>query len=306
MNLKKYKKFAWKLTLGATAIACFLSGELKNKTESKIPILFPVLDELQFPVKREDIIMPISEIIPLYTDCDQKTYNNRILEYAKTPEERIRGVEKRRNLEKLLTRYFKEQTNIAFLKMRYINLDSQFSDPLGGRGWFNNSFNYLRLRGINWIEEHEAIDIFVKIDSPIYAPVSSVVIASADDWNGSWKRGKGLEYLKGGLGKLSGNGILLFNPSDTSYYFMLHMNEVYAMAGDIVSRGDLIGTVGRTGNAISPYSKTHLHIAYKKPGIECGIEGVLVAQNLFPTLSYARDFLYSQKKNERIVEDNQF
>jgi len=66
------------------------------------------------------------------------------------------------------------------------------------------------------------------------------------------------------------------------------MNKVFVEAGDILYGGQLIGTVGRTGNAISPYSKTHLHIAFKMPGNACGTEGTLESTNLFRTLAEER------------------
>jgi murein DD-endopeptidase MepM/ murein hydrolase activator NlpD len=145
------------------------------------------------------------------------------------------------------------------------------------------------------------MDIFTRRGSPIYAPVSGVIIASADDWEGSWGN---LKNATGGLGKLSGNGVILFNPFDISYYYLVHMDKVYAKAGDVVSRGDSIGTVGRTGNAASHYSRTHLHIAHKKSGIDCDIEGPLVAQNLFSRLMRAREL--AQKVNERLAESQEF
>jgi len=144
--------------------------------------------------------------------------------------------------------------------------------------------------------------MFARIGTPIYAPVSGVIVASADDWKGSWNRRKGFQYDSGGLGELSGNGVLLFNPIHRNYFFMIHMKDGYVDAGDLVSRGETIGTVGNTGNAISPHVKSHLHFAVKAPGIACGKENVLIAQNSYNDLRQNRDtFLAKKANNQHII-----
>ena len=86
------------------------------------------------------------------------------------------------------------------------------------------------------------------------------------------------------MGALTGNGVVVFSPLDTSYFLMAHLKDVYVKTGDVISRRDAIGTVGNTGNAIYPWIDYHLHFAYKKQGMQCGIEGVLVPQNPYGKL----------------------
>ena len=250
----------------------------------------PEVKEYHFSplVQREEITLPVSEVMKLYFDCDQRFYNSGRFRYIRTGEELENTVKKRRDLEEKLTRYYNEQIALSQTTFHPIDTTIARHDPLNGIGWFENSFNNPRPRTRTRIERHKAIDIFAPLNSLIYSPVNGIVVSSADDWTGEWDRKKGFQYKSGGLGELSGNGILLFSPSDKSYYFLIHMNKVFVEAGDILYGGQLIGTVGRTGNAISPYSKTHLHIAFKMPGNACGTEGTLESTNLFRTLAEER------------------
>ena len=57
-----------------------------------------------------------------------------------------------------------------------------------------------------------------------------------------------------------GNCIWVFDPIKSGYYYYAHLNEIFAKVGDIVSREDSLGTVGRTGvKAYPKRSPTHLH-----------------------------------------------
>jgi hypothetical protein len=57
-----------------------------------------------------------------------------------------------------------------------------------------------------------------------------------------------------------GNYIWIYEPIKSRYYYYAHLNEIFAKVGDIVSREDSLGTVGRTGvKAYPKRSPTHLH-----------------------------------------------
>jgi murein DD-endopeptidase MepM/ murein hydrolase activator NlpD len=57
-----------------------------------------------------------------------------------------------------------------------------------------------------------------------------------------------------------GNYIWVYDPIKNRYYYYAHLNEILVKVGDIVSRGDSLGTVGRTGVKAHPKSSpTHLH-----------------------------------------------
>ena len=91
--------------------------------------------------------------------------------------------------------------------------------------------------------EHEAVDILAPRNTPIHA-VEDGTIAK-------------LFYSKGG----GGNTIYQFNPTSTLAYYYAHL-ERYADGlhdGQKVSKGDVIGYVGTSGNA--PPKTPHLHFA---------------------------------------------
>lgn len=248
---------------------------------------FPLTDE-----EKREMIISNSEAVDLYLDCDHKRHNGYLIQ-----EEIREKVRRRRYLEDLWTRDFNEQASMAPFVMRYIDTTQKWYDLLNGNGWFRNNFNDWREGG----RIHKAIDVFAPVNSYIYSPFSGRVIASADNWEGKWSRKRRLYDVKRGLGEWSGNGVILFNPLDRSYLFIMHMKEVYVGNGDIVSRGQIIGTVGKTGNALSPRVMSHVHTDYKISGISC-----LVIQNAFWKLMETRTTLLAQRngngKNSGIDE----
>jgi murein DD-endopeptidase MepM/ murein hydrolase activator NlpD len=57
-----------------------------------------------------------------------------------------------------------------------------------------------------------------------------------------------------------GNYIWIYEPIKSQYFYYAHLNEIVMKVGQIVSRADRLGTVGRTGtNADLKRSPTHLH-----------------------------------------------
>jgi murein DD-endopeptidase MepM/ murein hydrolase activator NlpD len=57
-----------------------------------------------------------------------------------------------------------------------------------------------------------------------------------------------------------GNYIWVYEPIKSRYFYYAHLNEIFVRVGQIVSKGDRLGTVGRTGtNAYLKKSPTHLH-----------------------------------------------
>jgi len=57
-----------------------------------------------------------------------------------------------------------------------------------------------------------------------------------------------------------GNYIRIYEPIKSRYYYYAHLNEIFVSVGQIVSKGDRLGTVGRTGVKAYPKSSpTHLH-----------------------------------------------
>jgi hypothetical protein len=57
-----------------------------------------------------------------------------------------------------------------------------------------------------------------------------------------------------------GNYIWIFEPVKNRYYYYAHLREIFIKVGQVVSKGERLGTVGRTGvKAYPKRSPTHLH-----------------------------------------------
>lgn len=109
-------------------------------------------------------------------------------------------------------------------------------------------------------EIHQAIDIASNYNTNIYAITSGTVIIS-----------------KGGCiaGDITCNGkagnYIVISHDDGEYYSKyMHLNKINVKEGDKVNIGDIIGTMGNTGNVIplptrdNPLNGTHLHFVIEK------------------------------------------
>jgi hypothetical protein len=57
-----------------------------------------------------------------------------------------------------------------------------------------------------------------------------------------------------------GNYVWIYDPVRSRYYYYAHLDQIAVKVGQVVSRGEGLGTVGRTGlNAYPKRSPTHLH-----------------------------------------------
>ena len=86
--------------------------------------------------------------------------------------------------------------------------------------------------------KHKGIDIFAKLGTPVLAIADGIIVSKEN----------------GGLG---GKTLWLRTVDHglTAYY--AHLNEQKVNAGQVVKKGQVIGTVGKTGNA--RYTPAHLH-----------------------------------------------
>jgi len=106
---------------------------------------------------------------------------------------------------------------------------------------------------------HPGHDIFIRdknqdgLDDGTGKPVevisaSSGIVVSA---NLNWEPSSSIR---------GGNYIWIYEPIKSRYYYYAHLNEIFVNVGQIVSKGDRLGTVGRTGvKAYPKRSPTHLH-----------------------------------------------
>jgi murein DD-endopeptidase MepM/ murein hydrolase activator NlpD len=64
-----------------------------------------------------------------------------------------------------------------------------------------------------------------------------------------------------------GNYVWIYEPLTSRYFYYAHLNEIFVRVGKIVSRGEPLGTVGRSGvNAYPKRSPTHLHFTVHQSG----------------------------------------
>jgi len=57
-----------------------------------------------------------------------------------------------------------------------------------------------------------------------------------------------------------GNNIWIYEPTKSRYYYYAHLDKIFVTIGQIVTKGDPLATVGRTGvRAYPKSSSTHLH-----------------------------------------------
>ena len=94
---------------------------------------------------------------------------------------------------------------------------------------------------------HEGIDLFAQIGSAVKAARSGRVI-------------------KAGGNKGMGNYIMIRHPANTITIYG-HLSRIYVTGGEFVRQGQLIGSVGKTGNANYPNIQPHLHFEVRKNGV---------------------------------------
>jgi len=81
----------------------------------------------------------------------------------------------------------------------------------------------------------------------VIAAASGIVVSVNLNWEPS-------SPIRGGI------YIWIFEPIKSCYYYYAHLNEIFIKVGQVVSKGDRLGTVGRTGvKAYPKKSPTHLH-----------------------------------------------
>ena len=97
--------------------------------------------------------------------------------------------------------------------------------------------------------DQDGVDDRTGIPVDVLSVCSGVVVSVNGDWEPS-------SPLRGG------NYVWVYNPTQGRYFYYAHLKEIVVSVGQVVSRGDRLGPVGRTGlNAYSKRSPTHLHFS---------------------------------------------
>jgi murein DD-endopeptidase MepM/ murein hydrolase activator NlpD len=126
-----------------------------------------------------------------------------------------------------------------------------FSVPLAGR--ITSRYGY-RVHPVTKRREsfHCGLDIAAKEGTPVRASADGIVVKA--------------EYLRNGYGKL----VIIEHEKELSTYYG-HLSEIGVVKGQKVRRGEIIGAVGRTGNATG----AHLHFEVRRGGTACDPEAYL-------------------------------
>jgi hypothetical protein len=133
------------------------------------------------------------------------------------------------------------------------------SSAIGGKGGSGYQIQDYDFFDGNQHKGHPGHDIFIhdknqdSLDDGTGKPVEVIVVSSGIvvtislNWEPS-------SPIRGG------NYIWIFDPVKSRYYYYAHLNEIFIKVGQVVSKGERLGTVGRTGvKAYPKTSPTHLH-----------------------------------------------
>lgn len=125
---------------------------------------------------------------------------------------------------------------------------------------------------------HDGTDIYAAAGEPLIAPFDGVVI----DARSKWQPWEPTRY---------GNTVVIVSDEPTSAGYValfVHMDEVWVDPGVHVTRGQVLGTVGRTGNAELQSVRAHLHFELRAPFLldwsPLGEDRAVDAFNPYPSL----------------------
>ena len=144
------------------------------------------------------------------------------------------------------------------------------------------AFNHARVADDgHLIRLHDGIDIYTRPGEAVLAPFSGRVVDPADRW-WPWDR------LRYGVSV----AVISDEPRTSGYAaVMVHLDRARVRAGDRVTRGDVIGMVGVSGNGDDHGIRPHLHLELRAPfrlhWSEVGEDRYVDAFNPFPSLVLA-------------------
>ncbi len=164
-----------------------------------------------------------------------------------------------KNLRPLLDKYFTDNGGIIAPYTGKFPVEGYSVDDAALKGYEPRGYNFYDM---NKHSDHPALDIFIRdnnkdcYDDKTINPVRilsvgpGIVVSMFTSWQPTSK-------YKGG------NYVWIYDPVTKGLFYYAHMDFVFVKVGQMIKRGDPIGTVGRTGkNAYAKRSPTHLHIMY--------------------------------------------
>ena len=172
------------------------------------------------------------------------------------------AIELMKEYEPLIKQYFRQRKGIMISRSEWVfPLDNLTSF------YFRDNGNDYKVAGYDYFQGsnskgHPAHDIMILdlnkdlLDDSTLKPVDIVsmsggVVVATDT---TWKPGSKLR---------GGKYVKIFDVTNDGIFYYSHLSKVSVKPGDIVTAGDKIGEVGRTGRkAILPAGKTHVHVAF--------------------------------------------
>lgn len=111
--------------------------------------------------------------------------------------------------------------------------------------------------------KHPAYDYSGRGDKNVYAANSGTVVQVVNKYNSSWLQGHEPDPTPNRLTTEDYGNYIKVRHDDGSYALYAHLdrNGTRAFIGERVTRGQIIGTIGHTGNSTAP----HLHFEYRNP-----------------------------------------
>jgi len=167
--------------------------------------------------------------------------------------------EKLKTLEASLKLLYSRTTSLEQNDRLCFPLKGYGPSAIGGKeGSGYQTFGYDFFDG-NQHKGHPGHDIFIRdknqdcLDDSTGKPVEvasaspGIIVSVNDHWEPS-------SPIRGG------NYVWIFEPAKSRYYYYAHLGEIFIKVGQVVSKGERLGLVGRTGvNAYPKKSPTHLH-----------------------------------------------
>jgi len=169
------------------------------------------------------------------------------------------ALDKLNNLEISMREFYLKESERELDNRLYFPLKGYSIHSIGGKGGSGYQAKGYDFFDGNDHKGHPGHDIFIRdknqdgLDDGTGNPVE-VVSASPGmvvSVNSNWQPSSPLR---------GGNYIWIYDPTKKRYCYYAHLNEIFVKVGQIVSTGDRLGALGRTGvRAYPKKSPTHLH-----------------------------------------------
>ncbi len=212
-----------------------------------ISFLFLILSSIGFTAPLVSQIDPASEWNLLYPKIRDRLISKEEAQY------------KLKKLEVLLKDFYLKTANLGQDDRLCFPLKGYGHPDIGGKEGSGYQIQGYDFFDGNQHKGHPGHDIFIhdknqdSLDDETGKPVEVIAAASGVvvSVNLNWEPSSPIR---------GGNYIWIFEPIKSRYYYYAHLNEIFIKIGQVVSKGERLGTVGRTGvKAYPKKSPTHLH-----------------------------------------------